>query len=619
MGDDRDGIALNPDIKNLWSFKAPNDTTLAGRPIASFTFALNYALAPADVRDVMAPDPQTGDARFLTNVWGYHAFNLAVHLLAALLLFGIVRQTLLSPPLRDRFGEASSALAFSTALLWAVHPLQTESVTFLVQRVESLMGLFFLATLYCAIRAAESEFRNPIWTIAAIVACALGMGTKETMAGAPLFVALWLWVCRPDMKLLGPPRVLLAGLALTWVIPAWLFSSASRSLSVGFGLGGWTAWVYLRTQAEVIVHYLRLAFWPHPLVFHYAWLPVASWVSVLPHVLLLGSLGIASSIAIIRRRPVGLLGAWFFLILAPSSSIVPVVSEVAAEHRMYLPLAAVIVFVVLGVYLLARRIITNDESSSLVAGAGWTVLLAVALVFAWQTLDRNHAYASEEIMMADVANARPQNAQVQLADAMNLIRAQKYAEAEPHLRMAINSPLPPQIDPVVTATMHLNLGVVLCALGKYPECAEEMKRTVAIEPKFDSAYSMLGDVQLSLHQPREALEAFGRELALTPNSPRPLTRIAWILATSSDPAIRDGARAVKNAEQAATLTQGGDVSALDALAAAYAEVGRYEDAAQVVRRAINLIAADPTNPFTTVLQAHLGLLQQRRPIRTTEW
>src|SRR5262249_10526160 len=152
-------------------------------------------------------------------------------------------------------------------------PMQTESVTFLVQRVESLMGLLFLTTLYCAIRAAESGFRNLAWVAGAVAACALGMGTKETMAGAPLFVALWLWVCLPDINLFGPPRVLLAALALTWVIPAWLFSTASRSLSVGFGLGGWTAWVYLRTQAEVIVHYLRLSIWPHPLVFHYAWLP----------------------------------------------------------------------------------------------------------------------------------------------------------------------------------------------------------------------------------------------------------------------------------------------------------------------------------------------------------
>jgi len=483
------------------------------------------------------------------------------------------------------------------------------------------MGLFFLTTLYCTIRAAESEFRSPFWTLCAVAACALGMGTKETMVGAPLFVVLWLWVCRPDMKPWGPPRWLLVGLALTWLIPAWLFSSASRAQSVGFGLGGWTAWVYLRTQAEVIVHYLRLVFWPHPLVFHYAWLPVASWTSVIPQLLLLGSLGIATAIALITRRPIGLLGAWFFLILAPSSSVIPIVSEVAAEHRMYLPLAAVIVLVVLGVYVLVRRIMSDAAASTtaLWPRVGWSVLVVVVLAFAWQARDRNLAYASDEAMNADIVKGRPQNAQLQLAVAMDFIKVHKFAEAEPHLRMAISQPLPPQIDPVVPASMHLNLGVVLCSLGRYAECVDELKRTITIEPRFDSAYSMLGDAQLSLRQPREALETFGREIAVTSNAYRPLTRIAWILATSSDPAIRDGAKAIKNAEQAVTLTQAGEVSSLDALAAAYAETGRFGDAREALKRAIALAALDPTNPFAPVLQTHMSLVEQRKPIRTAEW
>ena len=625
MGDDTDAIANNPAIKSLWPLRAamsaPSDTTLAGRPIASLSFAVNYALAPAGVRDVMAPDPRAGDTLFLDNVWGYHAFNLVVHLLAGLTLFGVLRRTLSTPPLRDRFGRASTALASSIALLWIVHPLQTESVTFLVQRVESLMGLFFLLTLYCAIRAAESDFRSSTWTMCAVAACALGMGTKETMVTAPLIVALWLWVCRPDVRLWGTPRALLAGLAVTWIIPAWLLTRASRSLSVGFGLGGWTWWLYLRTQAEVVVHYLRLVFWPHPLVFHYGWLPSPSWSGVLPQLVLLGALGIASAIALIKRRPIGLLGAWFFLILAPSSSILPIVSEVAAEHRMYLPLAAVVTLVVLGVYVLARRVISSDAASApaLWARAGWALVFAIVLVLGWQTHDRNRAYASAEIMTADIVNGRPQNAQLQLARAIDLIKVRDFSGAEFHLRLAISQPLPPSTDPIVPATMHMDLGLVLCTIGKFPECADELKQAIAIDPKMDAAYSMLGDAQLSLRLPREALDTFGRAIARTPNAPIPLTRMAWILATSSNAAIRDGGRAVQYAEQAVTLTQGKDVSALDALSAAYAEAGRYEQALEAVRRAIALISADPGNAFTAVLHSHLAVLEQRRPIRTAEW
>src|SRR2546425_10026484 len=101
------------------------------RPILELSIAVNYAMGGLDV-------------------WGYHAFNLGVHLLAGLALFGIVRRTLQSDALRGRFGDRAPWLAMVVAAIWIVHPLQTESVTYVIQRAESLMGLFFLLTLYCA-------------------------------------------------------------------------------------------------------------------------------------------------------------------------------------------------------------------------------------------------------------------------------------------------------------------------------------------------------------------------------------------------------------------------------------------------------------------------------------
>ena len=117
--------------------------------------ALNYALAGL-------------------NPWGYHLVNVVIHILAALTLYGVVRLTFLSETLRSRYGEAASWLAGVVSLIWLVHPLQTESVTYVIQRDESLMGLFYLLTLYCAIRAANSASPN-IWYAASIVSCLLGM------------------------------------------------------------------------------------------------------------------------------------------------------------------------------------------------------------------------------------------------------------------------------------------------------------------------------------------------------------------------------------------------------------------------------------------------------------
>src|SRR5262249_33300017 len=149
-------------------------TTLSGRPIASLSFAIDHARSGGSLA-------------------AYHTTNLLIHLLAALLLFGVVRRTLLSPGLAGRYSESAAAtLACTIATVFAVHPIHTGSVTYIVQRVESLMGLFYLATLYCSIRALSAAGRaRTLWMAGAVLACALGMGTKEVMVSAPLMLMLW--------------------------------------------------------------------------------------------------------------------------------------------------------------------------------------------------------------------------------------------------------------------------------------------------------------------------------------------------------------------------------------------------------------------------------------------
>ena len=380
--DDAPAIMDNPHIRTLWpltvSMNAPAGSTLTGRPVAGLTFAINYAFAPAYAKDAMSPEslrmPSDHEDPFYANVWGYHAVNIFIHLMASLLLFGIVRRSLRTSKLRERFGSASTVLGFFAALIWLLHPLHTESVTYIVQRVESLAGLFYLLTLYCAIRASEAEGRANWWTAASVAACALGMASKEIMVTAP--VAVWLW----DFVFLdgrAPARWrLYAGLGATWAVLAavlvssaeaqsalqLLVSSEGQARSLDFSLG-WTRWSYLCTQAGVIVHYLRLAIVPVPLVFSYFdWAPARSLVSVAPQAALLAALLGFSVVALVRRRPLGFLGAWFFLILAPTSSVVPIPTEVAAEHRMYLPLAAVVTLAVLSAYIVGCYGLTRIAS-----------------------------------------------------------------------------------------------------------------------------------------------------------------------------------------------------------------------------------------------------------------
>jgi hypothetical protein len=194
--DDEPAFVENPYIRQLWplrdAIRSPAGTTVSGRSAISLTLAINYALAPADARDSLREPAQGASTseleQFRRNLWGYHALNVLIHLLTALAIYGVVRRTLLTEPLTERFGRYASDLACASALLWVVHPLTTAAVTYVIQRAESLMALCYVTTLYCSIRAWAG---GRLWQVAAALCCAIGMASKESMATAPLTVLLW--------------------------------------------------------------------------------------------------------------------------------------------------------------------------------------------------------------------------------------------------------------------------------------------------------------------------------------------------------------------------------------------------------------------------------------------
>ena len=229
-----------------------------------------------------------------------------------------MRWTLLLPPLAARFGPASTGLALAVALVWALHPLQTNSVTYIVQRAEALVGLFYLLTLYCFVRGATSA-RGSAWYAAAVAACALGMASKEVMVSAPLVALLYdrLFISGSFKEGLRRRWGWYLALAATWAILGLLvYLSLGRGGSAGFGLG-MTAWEYARTQFGCIIHYLRLAFWPSPLVLDYGTGTVSEAADIVPYAIGVVLLLAATAVALARRPRWGFLGVWFFAILAP--------------------------------------------------------------------------------------------------------------------------------------------------------------------------------------------------------------------------------------------------------------------------------------------------------------
>ena len=514
--DDVDSIPGNPSIRGWAAALSPPSvgTSVGARPVANLTLALDYAIGGLRV----AP---------------YHATNLLIHLAAGLALFGLVRRTLESPVLGGRYERDAAKLAGAVALLWTLHPLQTESVTYVIQRVESLMGLFFLLTLYGLARSAGS--RRPFaWLILSFLACLAGMATKEVMATAPVLALLYdrAFIAGSLREALRRRRLYYLALAATWIPLGLLVASGSwsRGGSSGFGLGV-SAGSYWLAQCGAIARYLRLSLWPSPLVFDYG--------SVLlrePGTSALYAIGIlplaATGLLLAWRRPaLGFLGAWFFLILAPSS-FVPVAVQVAAEHRMYLSLAAVMAALVIGGHaLLPRRL--------------WLPVGLAAAALGFATWVRNADYRSEIALWSDTVAKEPTNeyahcalgtalstAPGRLAEAISEYEAAlairpRYAMAENQLGVALRRvsgrsreglehlQSAVRIDGSI-ALIHYNLGIALAEASRLDEAMAEFNAALSINPNYAEARNDLGVALCASGRTAEGIAQIQAALSATP-------------------------------------------------------------------------------------------------------
>jgi len=529
--DDASSIPDNPTIRRLWPIwrvlSPPRQSTAAGRPVLNFSLAVNYAVSGLDV-------------------WSYHATNLAIHVLAGLTLFGVIRRTLTRKRLGASIGRAATPLAAICALIWVVHPLHTEAVTYVIQRAESLMGMLYLLTLYCAIRSFTSP-RRPWWQAAAVACCALGMGTKEVMVTAPLAVLIYdrLFVARSWRELLAGRWRLYAALAATWVLLAVLVATGPRSQSAGFGIEQRGPLGYAATQFGVILHYLRLAFWPRPLVLDYLWPTAKGFAAIAAPAAGVVLLLAATAAGLRYLPPAGFCGIWFFLVLAPSSSFVPIV-DAAFEHRMYLPLAGVVTLVVVGAYALAaaiaRRSAAARSSRSAATLLGCALAAAAALALGAATFARNRDYHSDLAIWQDTAAKRPGNFRALDHVGAALGRLGRYDEAIDVFNHALElnanyatcynnralaykqKGLPRQamrdLDKAIELDgklhcAYLNRGVVHSELGQNAAAIDDFTKAIEVKNDYATAYANRGSVLVDLGRFAEAIVDLTRAIELT--------------------------------------------------------------------------------------------------------
>ena len=332
-------------MRQLWpptvAMEAPWRSTAAGRPLVAYSFAINYAISGMEV-------------------WSYHLFNLCVHVLNVLLLYGVLR-----------FLEAKAAVflrgtgwALAVSLLWALHPLNTETVVYIAQRTELMMASFMLASLWCLAKTGEAvregqegqdvQERNKVWMWAALGLGVLGTLCKESAVVLPV---LWLLFDRAFVS---------GSFAQAWrrhkmlYVGSILLVAVAGVIVAGDHRGGLITddasitWRYLLTQGGVIVHYLWLSVWPAPLVLTYDWPLVSGLGEAWPTAGAVFLLLMAGFYAVFRWPALGFVAAWFFLILAPTSSVIPIMTEVVGERRMYLPLISVLGLILAGVWWLTR-------------------------------------------------------------------------------------------------------------------------------------------------------------------------------------------------------------------------------------------------------------------------
>ncbi len=464
------------------------------------------------------------------------------------MLFGLIART-----------PGGSGLALASALLWMVHPINSEIVDYTTQRTEVMMALALLLTLWWSSGVAKAvptrskqparpaPPASPAHPALAVAACAAGMLCKETMVVAPLAVVFYdrVFVFASLREAFAARGRFYAALAATWLVLAGMLLWHGQTTSAGFAQAYVTPWHYFLNQPAMILRYLGLMVWPGPLVLVYGWPHAMSVADVWPALAGVTAL-FAGTLALVAIRPrIGFLCAWFFLLLGPTSSFVPIATEVAAERRMYLPSMALIVLVAAGGAALLRRLFGSSAAKSeRVKRIGVGVVLVAALALATRTIDRNADYRSSLAMSQTILDRWPSPIAHQLYGAA-LSGNGRHDEAIRHFREAARGyPFARYfLGAELVDTGHVDDGIVELeqflrdepnleaadiAHGILADVFSEKKEFDAAIPHYQSvvtaqptngaAWTGLGVALASTHRLNDAVAAFQRAVAIDPAS-----------------------------------------------------------------------------------------------------
>ncbi len=543
-----------PSPAALW--RAAWSGATANRPVAMLSIALDHlahGLNPA----------------------GFRVTNIVLHALTALVLFLFLARTF---ALRPGLSDIGPAAAFLAALLWLCHPLETQAVSYIIQRMAVLAALFFLLTLhlYAGGRAAKSPARAAALFAGAAASFVLALGSKENTAVLPFFILLYEWYFFQDLS----PRFItrrwpwIALAAAVFALTALLYSGfdLSGTLSSAYSVRDFSLSDRLLTQPRVILYYLSLFFLPLPsrlTLFHAfstssgLFSPPSTFLALL----FVLALAVFALIAARRLRLLSFFILFFLGALAIESSAVGL--ELVFEHRLYLPSTALCA----AVALFAFALFENPRK-------GAALLLALCLACGAATFARNRAWGDGPAFFADAVKKNPESSRAVSGLAYALMRAKRPAEALSVYQRAV------AMDRAFIDS-HLDYGKALAKHGLPLEAMHQFKTAFFAWDRYMENQNGEAGMLAATGQVDKALDLYGRILAQAPGHVLArLSRGSVLLATGKPlPAAMDFYRVLKN--------QPDNVTVLMLLGDALHAARRDGEAAEAFRRAARL---DPHQP-----------------------
>jgi len=486
--DDFSFILENPAIKSLERL-AELFKYWPSRFIGFLSFAVNYKIH------------QFG-------LFGYHLVNIGFHILNSFLVFWFVCLTFASPAMRDKGSyQKRELLGFFAAAIFLTHPVQTEALNYVFQRVTILAAFFYLTSL-CLYAKAMLPFReggrvNKFYYFASLTAAIIGMFTKENIVTLPLMILFYDFCFFQESKGLKwrytlPFLLLLPLVPLTVAIAKpIIFADVARLLNNPMAHSS----RYLWTQLNVLVTYLRLFLFPAGLNLDYDY-PVAQAFWGIPTLIAFSTLVIILIVGVLmfpRRRLISFGIFWFFITLLPESSIIPITDPIY-EHRLYLPLVGCSIFSVVALYYLFR----NNKFKITIA-----VLPAIIAIFSVLAYKRNQVWRNDIVLWSDVVNKSPGKVRPYNNRGLAYFGQGQYDKAIIDFSRAISLGRN-------YADGYYNRGLAYQKTGEYARAISDYGEAIRINPEYLKAYINRGQVYSMGKEYQKAFFDFKRATEISP-------------------------------------------------------------------------------------------------------